>query len=723
MLVNESSFANRIAVLLVCCGLGARAGGFAGGAGEPNDPYQIATAEQLASIGSDPNLLDKHFVLINDIDLDPNLPGGRVFERAVIAPRTGDSSFYAWEGVAFTGTFDGRGYIIKNLMFEKGTADFRGLFGNVGRGALVTDLGIENVDLSQQNGWFQGALAAWNEGRVVRCHATGKVSGAYAQEVGMLVGFNRGEIIACWAGGDVSGFGTIGGLVGSNSYGTIVNSHAASKVLTTGYGIDMWPGGGLVGCNTAGEIVNCSATGDVFSMRGNCLGGLVGRADSYGIIANSYATGNVSVETGGRCLGGLVGSAGGSISDCYATGSVSSGDHGSSLGGLVGYAHGFIADSYASGRVSGVKESEDLGGLVGYSQDGVEINGCFWDVATSGLSQSAGGTGLTTGQMQEIGAFLAAGWDWAGESPNGTADSWFIREGGGYPVLTVHSETFQPHGQDGSGTADDPYRIVTAEDLGAINHYDLTACYRLEAAIDLGGSTWKKPPVRFFDGRFDGAGKAVTGLRVRGGSHLGLFGDLGRSALIADLGVHDANVTGGGFVGMLAGKNRGRIMTCYADGSVVGESSIGNLTGWNEGSIGDSYGAGDVTAHYAQGVGGLAGWNPGTISRCYAAVCVLWSEPYLEDDPGGLVGLNQEDSISGVSFVTGAQDESGEIHECYFLIDSDSGGPDNGLGVPLLDAQMKQQASFVDWNFEDTWMICEGRDYPHLRWEGAECEW
>jgi hypothetical protein len=59
---------------------------FAGGTGEPNDPYQIVTAEQLASIGSDPNLLDKHFVLLNDINLDPNLPAGRTFTQAVIAP-------------------------------------------------------------------------------------------------------------------------------------------------------------------------------------------------------------------------------------------------------------------------------------------------------------------------------------------------------------------------------------------------------------------------------------------------------------------------------------------------------------------------------------------------------------------------------------------------------------------------------------------------------------
>jgi len=67
---------------------------YGGGTGEPNDPYLIYTAEQLVSIGSDPNLLDKHFVLVNDINLDPNLPGGRIFDRAVIAPGTVRTSDY-----------------------------------------------------------------------------------------------------------------------------------------------------------------------------------------------------------------------------------------------------------------------------------------------------------------------------------------------------------------------------------------------------------------------------------------------------------------------------------------------------------------------------------------------------------------------------------------------------------------------------------------------------
>jgi len=61
---------------------------FAGGTGEPNDPYQIETAAQLLQIGSDANLLDKCFILNNDIDLDPDVTGLPPFTQARIAPDT-----------------------------------------------------------------------------------------------------------------------------------------------------------------------------------------------------------------------------------------------------------------------------------------------------------------------------------------------------------------------------------------------------------------------------------------------------------------------------------------------------------------------------------------------------------------------------------------------------------------------------------------------------------
>ena len=113
--------------------------------------------------------------------------------------------------------------------------------------------------------------------------------------------------------------------------------------------------------------------------------------------------------------------------------------------------------------------------------------------------------------MQDAATYLAAGWDFAGERENGTADLWFIPEGGGYPLLTVHSDAFEPHKLEGAGTQQDPYRIGSVEDLDAINHYDLTAYYRLEADINLAQSVRKTPVVRYFDGKFDGAGPGHHG--------------------------------------------------------------------------------------------------------------------------------------------------------------------------------------------------------------------
>ena len=344
--------------------------GFAGGTGKLDDPYQIATAEQLISIGSNPNLLNKHFVLLNDIDVDPNLPGGRAFVRAVIAPNLSDEAL--WKGVPFKGSLDGRGCSIKHLSFQTGIVYYIGLFGGVGKEALIFNLKVEDADLDQQYGWFQSVLAARNEGRIVQCQASGRVSGT--ARVGVLAGENTGSIIDCQADGEVYGLHSVGGLVGANVSGTIMNSHATSRVVITGPTDFNW-GGGLVGCSSGGVIVNCSATGDICGATGNYLGGLVGDGDAA--ISNCYSTGNISIERGGCMLGGLAGEMGGSINDCYATGKVSTGGYSDSLGGLVGYVYGFVLNSYAAGRVSAGEGSKHVGGLVGFEEPRGDVEACF----------------------------------------------------------------------------------------------------------------------------------------------------------------------------------------------------------------------------------------------------------------------------------------------------------------------------------------------------------
>ncbi len=112
---------------------------YSGGTDTPDDPYQITTAQDLILLGQTPNDYDKHFVLTADIDLDPNLPGRRVFDMAVIGPDTDLTETY-YQGVPFTGVFDGNDHVISRLQIAG--ESHVGMFGQVGSGGEISNLGI-----------------------------------------------------------------------------------------------------------------------------------------------------------------------------------------------------------------------------------------------------------------------------------------------------------------------------------------------------------------------------------------------------------------------------------------------------------------------------------------------------------------------------------------------------------------------------------------------------
>ena len=198
---------------------------FAGGTGEPNDPYQIATAEQLCSIGSDPNLLDKHYVLINNIDLDPCLPGGQVFTQAVIAPGLNDN-LGEFQGSLFSGSFNGLGHVIQNMTILG--KDYLGLFGCLGEGAIVTNLGVEDVNIIGVDA--VGGIVGFNDqGCLSLSYNTGSVKGNIA--VGGLVGDNEhGDILLCYNNSSVYGNDWVGGLVGYNFLGNVMSCYNVGKM-------------------------------------------------------------------------------------------------------------------------------------------------------------------------------------------------------------------------------------------------------------------------------------------------------------------------------------------------------------------------------------------------------------------------------------------------------------------------------------------------------------
>ena len=88
----------------------------------------------------------------------------------------------------------------------------------------------------------------------------------------------------------------------------------------------------------------------------------------------------------------------------------------------MGFCLGSIIDCYSTGYVSGQTR---VGGLVGSGvKDKDGVLDCAWDIETSGLDTSQGGKGLTTARMQDIQTYLNAGWDFEGETENGTEDIW-----------------------------------------------------------------------------------------------------------------------------------------------------------------------------------------------------------------------------------------------------------------------------------------------------------
>ena len=192
-------------------------------------------------------------------------------------------------GSDFLTTLEGNGHTVRNLLIDRPSTNYVGLFGYTDWRSNIRNVGLIQFDV---------------KGRTY---------------VGGLVGNNLGTITACYATGQVSGLANIGGLVGSN-YASVRSSYAAARVSGRS------AAGGLVGRNL-GTIIDASyATGEVSGR--SSIGGLVGYEDGTTIRA-SYATGRVSGETS---VGGLVGGLGSStITESYwdtTTSGQTTGDHG-----------------------------------------------------------------------------------------------------------------------------------------------------------------------------------------------------------------------------------------------------------------------------------------------------------------------------------------------------------------------------------------------------------
>jgi len=237
------------------------------------------------------------------------------------------------------------------------------------------------------------------------------------------------------------GIGLFGGI-GDYSNGATITNIGLTNVDIAGF----YSVGGLVGKtnNSNSEVSNSYVTGAVSGVTD--VGGLIGEHRDCP-INNCYTTCSVS---GNIEVGGLVGYnvGGATISNCYSTSDVTrkSGSANVKIGGFIGYNHtSTIEYCYSTGNVIYTDASNPTDkGFVGDNYSGT-YNDNFWDSDASNQSTATGADPKTTAQMTTdalvysytTNIYLAGGWDFKGESTNGTEDIWNIgnSRNDGYPYL------------------------------------------------------------------------------------------------------------------------------------------------------------------------------------------------------------------------------------------------------------------------------------------------
>ncbi|ADG93729.1 filamentous hemagglutinin family outer membrane protein [Arcobacter nitrofigilis DSM 7299] len=211
-----------------------------------------------------------------------------------------------------------------------------------------------------------------------------------------------------------------------------------------------------------------------------------------------------------------------------------------------------------------------------------------------------------------------------------------------------------------------------------------------------------------FTGIFDGKGYVIDGLYInRGGeNYVGLFGYT-YGTTISNVGLINIDIAGRYVVGGLVGYNdHSTITNSYATGNVSGDDTVGGLVGLNKySSITNSYATGKVSGDNT--VGGLVGKNSSSsqITNSYATGNVSGNT-----HGGGLVGFNEYSTI---------------INSYW---DIDTTGQTNGVGLgssagatgiysSTNTKNAFDEATYVGFDFTNTWFMIEGETRPFLRSE------
>lgn len=327
-------------ILLLAVILSPRASALSG-SGTEEDPYVITRAADIAAMHDD---LDGYYVLGADINMSgvSHTPIGNAIDGA------------------FTGSFDGKGHTISNLVMNLGETKFVGLFGylegtvkdvklksvsiiggryvggiagNAGYGSSVTGCSVLSGSISSPGAQIStnvGGITGLCEGHLSGCSNAAAISANYRYTnatgfAGGIIGYsasdglqisgctNSATVYATTAYGPQS---VSGGIIGYAEYPVIVNACSNTGAVSTGSdGGDYYGGGasaGIIGCTKAiATLTDCTNSGKIDAKRSG--GGIIGLAIGKTILTRCDNRGEVFTITSngaGYCYsGGIIGRA------------------------------------------------------------------------------------------------------------------------------------------------------------------------------------------------------------------------------------------------------------------------------------------------------------------------------------------------------------------------------------------------------------------------------
>ena len=132
---------------------------YSGGNGYENNPYQIATTDDLIELSNTSTDWDKYFIQTVNIAFDSDETQVDWDGDGSVENDTSGFSPIGNISIQFTGEYDGDSYTIDYLFINRSATDYVGFFGYI-NGATIQNIGVINVYVSGK--WCVGGLVGRN---------------------------------------------------------------------------------------------------------------------------------------------------------------------------------------------------------------------------------------------------------------------------------------------------------------------------------------------------------------------------------------------------------------------------------------------------------------------------------------------------------------------------------------------------------------------------------